>query len=81
MTILRTQRDGCWTLQTNQWGTFLAPTVDPDADTFITQEQLEGFELHPDVPHIPADLWLSGSTFALNFASVARVTSKSPADY
>ena len=57
MTILRTQRDGCWTLQTNQWGTFLAPTVDPDADTVITQEQLEGFELQPDTPRIPAPLW------------------------
>ena len=57
MTILRTQRDGCWTLQTNQWGTFLAPTVDPEADTVITQEQLDGFELHPDVPVIPASLW------------------------
>lgn len=59
MTILRTQRDGCWELRSNTWGQFLAPTVDPDADTVITQEQLEGFELHLDIPKIPAGLWAS----------------------
>ena len=57
MTILRTQREGVWELRTNTWGQFLAPTVDPLADTVITQEQLEGFELNPDTPKIPADLW------------------------
>ena len=57
MTILRTQRDGCWSVQSNAWGQFLAPAVDPDADTVITQEQLKGFELHPDIPRIPAKLW------------------------
>ena len=57
MTILRTQRDGCWELRSNTWGQFLAPTVDPDADTVITNEQLQGFELHPDTPRIPGELW------------------------
>ena len=57
MTILRTQREGCWELRTNTWGTYLSPTVDPQADTVITQEQLEGFELLPDTPKIPSDLW------------------------
>lgn len=57
MTILRTQRDGCWELRSNSWGQFLAPTVDPDADTVITKEQLEGFELHEDTPRIPTELW------------------------
>ena len=57
MTILRTQRDGCWQVQSNSWGQFLAPAVDPDADTVITQEQLQGFELHPDTPKIPTALW------------------------
>ena len=57
MTILRTQRDGCWQVQSNSWGQFLAPAVDPDADTVITKEQLEGFELHPDTPKIPTELW------------------------
>ena len=57
MTILRTQRDGVWELRSNAWGTFLAPTVDPLADTVITQEQLDGFELNPDTPKIPAELW------------------------
>ena len=41
----------------NDWGQFLAPTVDPEADTVITQEQLEGFELNDDIYKIPAQLW------------------------
>ena len=57
MTLLRTQRDGCWELRSNSWGQFLAPTVDPDADTVISQEQLEGFELHEGTPRIPVELW------------------------
>jgi len=57
MTILRTQREGVWEIRTNTWGQFLAPTVDPLADTVITQEQLEGFELKTDTPKIPSDLW------------------------
>lgn len=57
MTILRTQRDGVWELRSNAWGTFLAPTVDPLADTVITQDQLDGFELNPDIPKIPNQLW------------------------
>ena len=57
MTVLRTSRDGCWELKSNQWGRYLAPTADPDADTVITKEQLEGFELNEDITRIPADLW------------------------
>lgn len=57
MTVLRTSRDGCWEIKSNQWGRYLAPTVDPDADTVITKEQLEGFELNDDIARIPADLW------------------------
>lgn len=57
MTVLRTSRDGCWELKSNQWGRYLAPAADPDADTVITKEQLEGFELNEDITRIPADLW------------------------
>ena len=57
MTILRTSRDGCWEIKSNNWGRYLAPTTDPTADTVITKEQLEGFELHDDIAPIPADLW------------------------
>ena len=57
MTVFRTSADGCYKLVSNTWGRFLAPTTDPDADTIITKEQLEGIELHSDVPKIPAALW------------------------
>ena len=57
MTVLRTSRDGCWEIKSNNWGRYLAPTTDPNADTVITKEQLEGFELHDDTAPIPADLW------------------------
>ena len=57
MTVLRTRREGCWELTNNSWGTYLSPTSDPLADTVITQEQLDGFELNPDTPRIPYALW------------------------
>ena len=57
MTILRTPRNGCWTLVSNNWGQYLAPASDPDADTIITDEQLEGFELSSNINKIPADVW------------------------
>lgn len=57
MTVLRTSRDGCWEVKTNTWGSFLQPTVDPDANAVITKEQYEGFELLPDTPRIPGELW------------------------
>jgi len=57
MTVLRTSQEGCWELTTNTWGTFLSPTRDPLADTVITQEQLQGFELKPNTPRIPYALW------------------------
>ena len=36
---------------------YLAPASDPLADTVITKDQLEGFELADDINRIPADLW------------------------
>ena len=36
---------------------YLAPASDPLADTVISKEQLEGFELADDISRIPADLW------------------------
>lgn len=55
--LLRTSRDGCWSLKENTWGRFLAPCADPDANVVITKEQLEGFELKENTPKIPAQLW------------------------
>lgn len=55
--LLRTSRDGCWSLKENAWGKFLAPCPDPDANVVITKDQLEGFELKENVPKIPAALW------------------------
>ena len=57
MTVLRTRADGCWSLQQNTFGTFLAPADDPLADTVITDAQLNGFELNGDFKKIPSDLW------------------------
>jgi hypothetical protein len=57
MELLRTRTDGCFQLQSNIWGRYLAPASDPLADTVITTEQLEGFELSPDLSRIPASLW------------------------
>jgi len=57
MTVLRTSRDGCWEVKTNTWGSFLQPTVDPDATAVITKEQYEGFELLPNTPRISGELW------------------------
>ena len=57
MEVLRTAADGCYRLKTNAWGTYLAPTIDPLADTVITDEQMEGFEINPDVNKIPDALW------------------------
>jgi len=55
--VLRTSRDGCWDIKDSFWGRYLAPAVDPLADTVITDEQLEGFEIRADVPKIPTALW------------------------
>ena len=57
MTVLRTSTDGCYKLVNNSWGTYLSPAADPEADTVITKEQLEGFEVRTDVPKIPGELW------------------------
>ena len=57
MELLRTRTDGCFQLQSTIWGRYLAPANDPLADTVITNEQLNGFELSPDVARIPASLW------------------------
>ena len=72
MTILRTTRDGCWEIKSNMWGRYLAPTTDPDADTVITKEQLEGFELNDTIARIPSDLW--GRWIELCFEMVKRGT-------
>ena len=66
--ILRTATDGCWQLSSNSWGQFLVPAADPLADTVITKEQLEGFELNEGITPIPADLWSAwiNLCFALN---------------
>ena len=55
--VLRTRSEGCWSVQENSWGRFLSPANDPLADTVITSEQLEGFELKENTPRIPAILW------------------------
>ena len=57
MEVLRTAASGCYRLKTNAWGQYLAPTLDPLADTVITNEQMEGFEVNPDVNKIPDKLW------------------------
>lgn len=57
MELLRTRTDGCFQLQSTIWGRYLAPANDPLADTVITNDQLNGFELSPDVARIPASLW------------------------
>lgn len=57
MEILRTRTDGCYQLQSNYWGTYLSPADDPLADTVITKEQFEGFELSDQVSRLPASLW------------------------
>ena len=57
MTLLRTSRDGCWELKSNGYGQYLAPATDPLADTVITTEQLQGFELASDIPKISHRLW------------------------
>lgn len=55
--ILRTPLDGCFTLRSNTWGTFLASTHDPDANVEISAEDFENFELHDEIHPIPAHLW------------------------
>ena len=57
MELLRTRTDGCYRLQSNYWGTYLSPADDPLADTVITKEQFEGFELSDQVSRLPASLW------------------------
>ena len=57
MELLRTRTDGCFQLQSTIWGRYLAPASDPLADTVITNDQLNGFELSSDVSRIPAGLW------------------------
>ena len=57
MELLRTRTDGCYQLQSNYWGTYLMPADDPLADTVITKEQFEGFELSDQVSRLPASLW------------------------
>ena len=49
MEVFRTAAQGCYRLKTNAWGTYLAQTIDPLADTVITDEQMEGFEVNEDV--------------------------------
>ena len=66
--LLRTAKDGCWQLSSNSWGQFLVPAADPLADTVITEEQLQGFELNEGITPIPAELWSAwiDLCFALN---------------
>ena len=57
MELLRTPTDGCWTFASNAWGRYLVATPDPTADSVITDEHLQSFEVRDDVPKIPFDLW------------------------
>ncbi len=67
--LLRTASDGCWQLLSNSWGQFLAPTADPDANVVLTEEQLQGFELHDDIVKMPAALWQRWIQLCMHFST------------
>lgn len=55
--LLRTPLNGCFTLRSNTWGSFLSPTHDPEANVDIDKEDFEAFELHDEIHPIPPALW------------------------
>ncbi len=66
--LLRTAHQGCWRLTSNGWGQYLAPTADPDANVVLSNEQLQGFELHDGIQRLPAELWSRWIELCMHFA-------------
>lgn len=70
--LLRTAHQGCWQLTSNSWGQYLARAADPDANVVLSDEQLQGFELHEGITRLPAELWARWIQLCLHFAAADK---------
>lgn len=56
-TLIRTKRNGCFTVGETYFGSYLKPCEDPLANAEVTPEHLKQFNIKKDFNKIPADLW------------------------
>ena len=69
--IIRTKRHGCFALAENVFGQYAIRCDDPLANVdVITKEQFGQFRLNPNMPKIPAGLWLRWVRLAKYYAGL-----------
>jgi hypothetical protein len=69
-TLLRTYRQGVFQVYNDTWGSYIAPTYDPDANIVeIKEEQLKLFELNKNINKIPKELWSAWIDLAFHFSA------------
>jgi hypothetical protein len=66
--IVRSKRNGCFSVRTNHWGHYMAPCDDPDATPEFTVADANDFHVPDDLVRIPADLWQRWVQLAFHFA-------------
>jgi len=66
--IIRSKRNGCFSVRTNHWGHYMAPCDDPDATPEFTVADANDFHVPDDLVRIPADLWQRWVQLAFHFA-------------
>lgn len=74
--LIRTPRDGCFTLQTNSWGSYLARCNDPTANATLEDKALESFELRDDIIPIPSDIWARWVKLCFHFVNKVKSTTE-----
>lgn len=69
-TLLRTYKQGVFQVYKDIWGSYIAPTFDPDANIVeIKEEQFKLFELNDNINKIPKDLWSAWIDLAFYFSA------------
>jgi hypothetical protein len=67
--LLRTYRQGVFEIYNGVWGSYIVPTIDPDANIVeITDKELKLFDLKKDIHRIPNDIWSAWINLVFYFA-------------
>jgi len=68
-TLLRTYKQGVFQVYKDIWGSYIAPTFDPDANIVeIKEDQFKLFELNSKINKIPSELWSAWIDLAFYFS-------------
>ena len=65
--VLRTEFDGSFEIYSCPWGKYLRPCRDPLANSAITKENYDKFEVAENVNKIPSDIWTAWILLCFHF--------------